>query len=307
MKTLFCFFLALLAGAAFGQQQQIAPDCDIPFTFTASGQRSSIIGCGRNTQGVTDWRITYLANGSSGIMLEVDSAADAAGHPGTWGAFGGTVAEGINPNTATVGASSRFEGFYPWMSVTLASASTAGTIVGHLYGCRTPGCSAVVPTAGSGSGCVGTTPTPCIVAGPDSPITPPSQYPVLVAGWDLTNVQILQTDVNGRLLQGAYTLSAPISFSAVSGRQVILSNAGSGTSATIAHLSISFATAVTTLQFIFGHGTACLTGLSDISGPYANVATIALDVPFIVPAGADLCASLGSTVTGGGLLIYEQP
>ena len=67
-------------------------------------------------------------------------------------------------------------------------------IFGKLY-------SSIVSSAGGGggggSGCVGTSATPCIVAGPDATGAPPTQSPVFVAGWDLTNVHPLRTDATG--------------------------------------------------------------------------------------------------------------
>lgn len=135
--------LALLAsGVSFGQsgQVQTLPDCIIGFAFNSDGQRSSVTGCGRNLTGVIDWRVAYFVTGFSAVSVALQSAPDAGGTPGSWTNFGGTIISGTNPSTATPQASILASGYFPWVSVTLASSTGSGLVTGVLYGCREPGC-----------------------------------------------------------------------------------------------------------------------------------------------------------------------
>jgi hypothetical protein len=123
-------------------QQTLKPDCVIDFIFTAAGQTQGGVGtCGNNQLGAVQWTLIYKSTGFSALSLRVESASDANGVPGAWGAFGGTIVAGINPNTATTQASTMLTGFFPWMRVSLTSVTGTGTITGELYGCRQPGCS----------------------------------------------------------------------------------------------------------------------------------------------------------------------
>ena len=76
----------------------------------------------------------------------------------------------------------------------------------------------------------------------------------------------------------------------------------------MSHYSISFASAVT-FQLEYGTtvSTPCDTGTTALTGVYQNVGAIAIDKPFTVPAGNDLCANLGTSVTGGGVILYAKP
>lgn len=194
MRQLLLYTTLLLGFAAIGQAQ--TPDCVIAFTFNAAGQRSAITGCGKNTQGVVDWRMTYVSNGFSAISLEIESAPDSAGAAGTWVSFNGTVEEGINPNTSTTLASTRVFGFNPWVSVTLASKTGTGTITGVIYGCREPGCGGVGLSGSSGSGCDAM--TPCTVIGPNAVGAVPTEDPVQMSAFDGTNVRRVLSDTSGR-------------------------------------------------------------------------------------------------------------
>jgi len=127
-------------GIAAAQTTQIRPDCDIPFVFTAAGQRSQLTGCAQNLQGVVFWHLTYQSIVFSPLSMVVETAPDNNGVPGSWSTF--TPASGSNPATSTTGvlADASFFGYAPWVSVYLTSATGAGTITGHLYGCKIPGC-----------------------------------------------------------------------------------------------------------------------------------------------------------------------
>src|SRR5580704_8923721 len=70
--------LSVIGGYWLYAQTKILPDCDIPFTFTGSGN-SQITGCAQNVQGVRFWAMTYQSVGFSGVTLTVQEAPDAGG------------------------------------------------------------------------------------------------------------------------------------------------------------------------------------------------------------------------------------
>lgn len=144
MKTLLCF---VFLSAGLFAQTRITPDCAIPFNFSAAGAVTSNSTCGApngspNTQGIASWIVVYSSTGFSAVSLEVQSAPDNSGSPGTWVSFAGTVlsntqypgSSGINPNTATTSAFTGLAGYYRWMRVKLISVSGSGTVTGNLYG-----------------------------------------------------------------------------------------------------------------------------------------------------------------------------
>ncbi|MBF6570524.1 MAG: hypothetical protein IVW54_16780 [Candidatus Binataceae bacterium] len=186
MKRLLWIFLLLAGGLPLFAQ---TPDCVVAFTFNAAAQRSTITGCGHNTQGVYEWRAVYASTGFTVLSLRIESSLNGV----TWAAFNGTVNNGINPNTSITSASTDVSGFNEYVSVTLTSATGAGTISGVLYGCRQPGCSTAGATV--------TIPTPVPVDGPTAAGSPPTTPPVLVAGQDSTPlIRTMRTDANGDVL-----------------------------------------------------------------------------------------------------------
>jgi len=159
MKKLLRFLLFCLFFAWFGKDgkaQAVAPDCTIPFSFTAASQRtspsfqnfssSSPVGC-------VVWVIGYRNQGFSALSLQVDSAADTTSSgvhvPSTWGAFSGAILDGnaasattgpgINPNTDTNWGFTMLKGAPAWVSVTLVSVTGSGSISGTLLGWRPHG------------------------------------------------------------------------------------------------------------------------------------------------------------------------
>lgn len=298
LNPLLAAFLLLMwsPGDVVGQSTtKQAPDCQVFFSFTASGSTSALANYGTGgPQGpalCTTWTLGYASTGFTGLTLAVQSApAGTAVAPGTWVTYAGTVSTGSNPNTSTVGAQTTLSNGVvgiPWVRVTLSGTTGAGQVFGLLQGWNSGNAGGGGGGSG-GSGCVGTIGTPCVVAG---------ETPGGVAA-------VVETDVNGRLLQGAYALNAPLSVS-TSGLTRIITHSGT-TTTTIAHLSISF-TGATDFQIEYGTGTNCGTGTTALSGLYKTTLAVALDVPFFVPSGQDVCVNLGTAVTGGGLVVYAQP
>lgn len=273
-------FALMFSALAFSQSTAIKPDCDIPFMFsTGSGSRSPLTGCAQNLQGVTFWHMTYQSVGYSGVSLTVQTAPDNSGTPGSWSTF--TAATGSNPATSLTGvlADATFSGYTPWISVD-ASLTGTGTVTGHLYGCRTPGCGS--GGSGGSSGCAGTVGTPCVTGAASS------------AGSAITDPLCDQ--------------SAPISVSSTSGLVQIAALSGS-TKIHICHISVSL-TAESSVEIETGTGTNCGTSTTALSGAYQNVLALALDFDDrtapVGPAGYAVCLNFGSTTTAGGLITYAQ-
>ena len=145
MLKRFLLLVLLTVPATFTQgtgSTVIQPDCAMSFSFTATA-RYPATGFS-NTTGCTDWILQYNSTGFSAVSVEVDSAADSTGTPGTWAAFTGKIADGnsssassgpgVNPNTATDWAYLRLSGSPAWVSVTLASKTGTGRVNGTLRG-----------------------------------------------------------------------------------------------------------------------------------------------------------------------------
>jgi hypothetical protein len=304
-RSLLFAFLAF-AASAFAQNKT-TPDCDVPFTFTIATERSQFGGCGQNGQGTWEWRVVYFVNGFSAVSVELQDAPDSSGAPGTWVTWAGTVTSGYsNPSTATPQGSISATGYFPWVSVLLVSKTGTGSVSGHLYGCREPGCSIAGP-GGCGGGCGSscTSGSPCPVIGVTAAGSPVVEPPVLTGTEDTSgNTENIRSDVNGSLLAGAYPTIAAVALTS-SGLTVLVAHTSSDTT-TVSHYSISFASSVS-FQLEYGTGSACGTGTTALTGVYQPLTSIAIDTPFIVPAGKDLCANLGASVVGGGAIVYSQP
>jgi hypothetical protein len=194
MKKLLLLLLLLPFGAS-AQTTRVVPDCVISFNFTTTASTSNLT-CGapngqQNGQGIASWILVYYSTGFSAISIVVQSAADNAGVPGTYGTFAGTVlsssqypgSSGANPNTVTTSAFTGFAGYYPWMRVTLSSITGTGKVTGNLYGfynstlAKATSGGGTVTIAGTasqivvtGAGCGGTTGT-CTISLPNPNIT----------------------------------------------------------------------------------------------------------------------------------------
>jgi hypothetical protein len=223
------FFKPLMLLCAFslaGLAQTTVPtgpiDCIVTFNIRGG---NGIAQIDNRSTGCDQWTIVYSADDNlSGYALAFQYATGITA-PGTYMAYPstnvsnsssmfGTADNGLATycNLATCGS-----GFItletPWVQVVSSGASGTGSIIGTLYGYRTgyTGGTGGSGGGGGGGGCAGTASTPCIVAGPDAQGAAPTKNPVLVAGYDGSGVQRLQTDPTGHLennQQGAGSFSS---------------------------------------------------------------------------------------------------
>jgi hypothetical protein len=196
MKKLILLFLVFASLAA---AQQVAPNCQITFNFADVNNSGAFFN---GTTLCSYWVLTYQTTGYTAVSVELDSAAGTQAGPGSFGLFTGTTITGFNPSTSvSCGTGSNctavFSGVVGWYRVAFTSHSGNGTIQGTLQGYKVyQGLGGLVPS--TGSGCAGTTSTPCVVAGAVASGSAPTLDPVPVAGFDGTDVQNLKTDTSGR-------------------------------------------------------------------------------------------------------------
>lgn len=294
--------LVLLIGLAAGVVHAQTPDCVISFNFVNVGDRSSITGCGHNSQGVVDWRVIYASNGFSAISLRVESAPDSSGSPGTWVSWAGTVVTpGINPNTSTTQATTEVTGFFPWVSMHLVSASGSGKISGVLYGCRQPGCANSASNATGGT--VTSVATGCGLSGGTITTTGTIALSQVVNGQTGTTYAIQNSDC-GKLLTFTNGSNMAVSLAQagsggnfIAGWSAHIQNRGAGSlTITPATSTIDGASAFTLIQnqgiAIFSDGTNYFTE----RGANAQVSSIVTG-----------CGLSGGTITTTGTIALSQP
>lgn len=102
-----------------------------------------------------------------------------------------------------------------------------------------------------------------------------------------TNLNVPIAPPAGLFSTGLTQLIAP-----VPGKSIILCN-----------LLLAFNGGVN-LQIEYGTGVACATGTAAVTGIMPNVQTYASDAPTALPVGQGACASVNTSVIGGGLLVY---
>lgn len=190
--VLFLTFLSL----SYAQQPSpvtTLAKCIIPFTINSTSASSatgryqpSQTGYDNRQTGCTNWSVVYTSTGYSVISLRFESAPSLSntppGTPGTYVAYAGTTASGINPNTAITSAASTFSGYTPWIRLAANTLTGTGRIVGVLIG--TLPISSSGGSASTGSPCPGTVGTPCVVVGPTDTGNPATTAPVQVSGVD---------------------------------------------------------------------------------------------------------------------------
>ncbi len=136
----------LILSARCGQAQPLQqvhgnPDCQIYFSFTSA---TTITGTSplqdNRQQGCTTWSLVYLNVGYSPVSVTLQSAANNAGHPGSFSTgfpVQQTVIAGANPASNTTGGYLWIVGTNAWVHVTVTGTG-AGTVTGALFGWRIP-------------------------------------------------------------------------------------------------------------------------------------------------------------------------
>jgi len=173
-------FLSLILSALALRAQPVTqvlpqPDCQFFFTFTAAGQFLPANGAATSDnrqQGCTSWNMSYVSSGFSAVSVTLQSAANNAGAPSTFGTgfpVQQAIVAGSNPGTNTTGGYLWVQGTNAWVRVTLASATGSGVVNGAVFGWRIPNaasqggsgggitCLTGDVDAGSGSGCTSAT------------------------------------------------------------------------------------------------------------------------------------------------------
>src|SRR5271157_4773875 len=109
------FVLTTLLGLAFLARRQTPqkaipyPDCIVSFSLTVPGTLATglqTIPSSQSPIGCAVFFFSYYSTGFSALSVQVETAPDVAGSPGSWTAA--TASIGSNPNTATTSAYSQF-------------------------------------------------------------------------------------------------------------------------------------------------------------------------------------------------------
>jgi len=177
----------------------IQPGITTAGTFTSENIDNRFAGC-------DGFVVTYSSNGFSAVsVLLQDAPLGAGGIAGTFVSFAGTIVSPFtNPTTATTQGETRATGYYPYIRIQVTTTGT-GYLVAEIHGFKTNPNSGVGASGGGGSGCVGTTVTPCVVDGPDASGASPTKNPVAVAGLDTNNGNVIRPlllDFFGGVLPG---------------------------------------------------------------------------------------------------------
>lgn len=296
MKTCLLAF-TLFAASLYGQQTNVVIQPDISFNFgplTAAGTVQFLQST--QTFGIRYWRFTYQSTGFSVVSIQLESAPDSAGAPGTWVVMPGSVTAGANPQTALAGGLTSIvvssTSNNPWVRINLATATGTGSISGRVMGYR------VNPDGGTGCA------SPCIVIGPDAHGVAPTQNPVQTAGLDGSGnvVPIILC-----------TLSAVVNVSSMGENQIIALS--SGKTIRVCNLDVSFPTpSAFTVQLDYGTGSNCGTGTGHLGGIFTfNTAVLGLFddpgayAPYVPPASNAVCLNLSAAVTVQGTVHYAIP
>ena len=285
------------------------PDCLIFFHFTAAGQTQPLApnaGLDNRTTGCTTWNVSYARSGFTSTTVTLESAPNSGGVPGTWVTYaGGTALNGTNPLADAAQSFVWIVGYNPWVRVKLNATNVgSGTVDGAAYGWRIPSAS----SNGAGSVAANVTiiaPLGQAAMAASIPVAIASnQSPVQVAGTDGSNPQTLKTDTQGQqVVTGQCDNSAVISTSAAGNTRIVTGVLAQ--QIRICH--ISFATGTPEgVKLTSGTGATC-TSPADLTGVYASISSIALDLmgTLKVPAGADLCVNQVNAQALGGVITYQ--
>lgn len=253
--------IMLVALSAWGQPTQqvvVNPDCIVPFQFTAAGQVSPTNGFNNKQVGCNVWEVQYAANGFAALSLVLQSAPDNNGVAGAFTTMGGTVSQGVNPNTNTTGASTVVTtfgtAFSPWVRMTLASVTGSGSVVGVAVGFRLPNSSGsvtvVIPgtvntnliQVASSAVVTGGVAGLLAVGGAAADGAAAAGNPVLIGGHDSAGTplaHVIQTDTFGGILPSGVT--APLA-DGISNTETVpaFAQAGASVAGTVRNMDYEF-------------------------------------------------------------------
>lgn len=259
--------LAALLSLPLCAQPPVVPDCFIQMNaVTVTGASASFDNRGFFC---FSWAMNVQFRGFTGASVQLESAPDNNGVPGTWTAFAGTIASGSNPITVyTQNSGSNSEtGFFPWVRINITSLTGAGSI--------TPIASGFRPIAAASAGSSGT-----------------------------TAVNVTQL---GGLAVSACNAQALFNFSS-SGNSQLVAASGTNR-ILICHYDVAFNAGLDFKLTYgtgvnCGTGTTDLTGLkksiltdAEDYGPFSSL---------IVPAGNALCGNPSTNAAGGLTIVYAQ-
>jgi hypothetical protein len=267
------FALLLFATLACAQQGPLVPDCFMTVSVTTTTPANSAnfdngIGTARPGLGCIDWTVVYFATTTvATLTVELDSANDTAGAPGAFGAFGGTVINGTNPNTTLNEGSAQVTGYFPWLRLRISGVTGTGIVVNAFaFGYR-PIAFFLQKTATTNANITQVGGIGVFACGSPAVIT------LAASG----NTQIIAHSGTNR------TFICFIQVSWASGLDVQLQSGTGGTC---------------------GAGTANVTGLmKNVATWTASPGAFA---PIVIAAGQDVCINDSTTAAGGGLAIYTQ-
>jgi len=135
--------LLFFCGLSFAQ------DCSLSISRSTAGASSAF---DNRSSGCLDWTLEYTSQGFTALSIQLESAPDANGSPGTWVPFGGSVSVS-NPLTNPAQGNSGFSGFFPWVRVNLISVTGTGTVTGLVFGKKPPTAVPSIQAGGSGGLC----------------------------------------------------------------------------------------------------------------------------------------------------------
>lgn len=281
-------FALLTSGLAFGQTPAVQPDCPLrQYIFTAVGVTVPVNNI---ATGCTIWVVEYQSIGFSGISLSLQAAFGTV-VPGTFGSWGGTIVNGVDPQTVSPGSgvtrysdttTSGSPGYYAsFVELNLSTATGSGEVIATMYGYKagSAGVAGGGGGGGGGSGCPGTVGTPCVTGAESS------------AGAAKTDFVCDQSSV--------------ITITGSGLTQIIPATSGKAI-----HLcSISYSSSgLSNVTIEQGTGTNCGSGTTAVTGAYQNTSTLALDFTprgtLTFTTGAAACLNFGTSVTSGGVAVY---
>ena len=179
------------------------------------------------------WSLSYAATTAiAAVNLEMESAPDASGAPGTWVIFPGVAMTGTNPLVTVPSGVATFTGYQPWLRVHVNSGDNAAIINGRLFGWRDQGITPVALV-----GVVGT------------PVFCPFSAVLTVAGPATTQILGLAAGQSIRVCHISMSLTGPSAVTLIESAKAACAApvAVSGTYANITAMALDFGMSPLTL------------------------------------------------------------